>query len=172
MKYGNDHALQVRALTTGAIKTLATWGNYAAEYSIDFSDNIQLDGTVIHTSDERIKTDIIDSTKPSLDIINKIILKEYNYKYRKNTDVKQVGVIAQQIKQDIDDVYGTDIVRTHDEQSSLRISNNEYTDLLSIKKESMYIHLIGAVQELTKENNQLKDQIALLWNEINDLKAT
>jgi len=44
--------------------------------------------------------------------------------------------------------------------------------LLSIKKESMYIHLIGAVQELTKENNQLKDQIALLWNEINDLKAT
>jgi len=61
MKYGNDHALQVRALTTGAIKTLATWGNYAAEYSIDFSDNIQLDGTVIHTSDERIKTDIVQN---------------------------------------------------------------------------------------------------------------
>ena len=140
--------------------TNANWGRQDSAYAINFRKNILLNGSIILVSDERIKKDIVDNTKPSLDIINAIQLKEYNYKYRPNeSGVKTIGVIAQQIKRDIDEVYGTDIIGQHDEHTSLSMSNDEYTDLLSIKKEKIYLHLIGAVQTLTKKNKSLEDEL-------------
>ena len=159
---GTGGLYQVASNSSNQTTDNAQWGKYGVSYAINFYRNVLVNGSVVHTSDKRIKRDIEDNSKPSLDIINKIQLKEYNYKYRSNTDKKQIGVIAQQIKTDIDDVYGTDIVGEHDEITSLETTNGEINDLLSIKKDKMFLHLIGAVQELTKQNKELLQRIEVL----------
>ena len=141
-------------------RTNAVWGRYSDNYSLNAYRNIKVNGSIIQTSDERIKLDIKPNTKPSLDIINAIKLKEYDYKYRPNESaVKTIGVIAQQVKRDVDDVYGTDIIGEHDKITSLALSDDTYTDLLSVKKEKMYLHLIGAVQRLTQQVNDLQTRL-------------
>jgi len=177
---------------------LGNWGRVSDSISFSFAKAIKAPGYQ-STSDERIKTDIVDNAKPLLEIINKVRLKEYNYKYRENNG-KTVGVIAQQVKADIDDVYGTSIVGEHDDITAGYETNGELDELLSITKDKLFIISIGAIQELTQkleaseakvdtlttqntifqskvdtltaDNQNLNNQIALLWGEINSLKGT
>ena len=137
-----------------------------------FYQSIYVNGSVQTPSDERIKENIIDYPHSSLDIINKIQMKQYTYKY--NNKPKTIGVISNQIKKDIDDVYeDTNITQVNelitvndDPENPIEIEN-----LISIQKDKLFLHSIHAVQELSQKLEASETKVAQLESKVVQLES-
>jgi hypothetical protein len=156
------------------------------------------------SSDSRLKQNLSElSTKTALSTINKIKVKQFEYipefiqKYHL-TDNQKIGVLAQDLEQDellsrcvftgedevfydekddeekyVDDITGETKTR-YIQKEKLRINNKK-----SVNMDRVYYMLIGAVQELSKQNqyimNKLHETIAAnteLQNKLNELEQT
>lgn len=99
-------------------------------------------------SDRRLKENVKDATIDSLDIINKIKIKEYNF-IADETKQKNVGVIAQELKEALPE----DLV-------SFYIQGKETeTDHLSVNDSKLVYLLIDAIQKQQKEIAELRKML-------------
>ena len=103
---------------------------------------------VYASSDRRLKENIKDTTIDSLDIINKIKIKEYNF-IADETKQKNVGVIAQELRQALPE----DLVNFY-------IQGKETEDdHLSVNDSKLVYLLIDAVQKQQKEIAELRKML-------------
>lgn len=127
--------------TTGKVgPTSAMWWN-------------QIDSVRSSSSDKRLKTNIKPTKIKALDTLNSIEIVEFNWK--KDNKFEKIGAIAQQV-QAVDDNL---VIK--DEIDKV---NNDY---LRIKYYDTIPYLIKAVQELSKENDNLKLRLQKLEDKIN-----
>lgn len=125
-----------------------------------FHESIYVNGSVFTPSDERIKTNIIDYPHSSLDILNKIEIKQYDYKYKSGSSI---GVISQQVKRDVDDVYEySNLTEIQPDDCEVDTEGTTIENLVAIKKDKLIFHCIKAIQELTEQNKQLLQRIEML----------
>ena len=130
-------------------------GRYNDTFAVNFQRNILVNGSTVFYSDKRIKDSITPNKYPSLDIINAIEI--YQYKYTKRNQPLTTGFIAQQL-QKVDEEYNTDFVE-------IQASVEEYPDLenvLTVKKDKLYPHLVGAIKDLSCQVKSLEDEIIKL----------
>jgi hypothetical protein len=99
------------------------------------------------TSDVRLKNIYGDSTI-GLKEIDALKIKSYTYKADKNK-TPHVGVIAQELKE----IFPNSVIEGSD-------------GYLSIKQEEMFYGLVKSIQELSAKNNQIKDKLALTYEQI------
>ena len=98
-------------------------------------------------SDERVKNIYGDATI-GLKEIDALKVKNYTYKADKNK-IPHVGVIAQELKE----IFPNSVIEGSD-------------GYLSIKQEEMFYGLVKSIQELSAKNNQIKDKLALTYEQI------
>ena len=149
-------------------RTNAVWGRYSDNYSLNAYRNIKVNGSIVQTSDERIKKNIKKNVKPSLDIINAIDI--YQYEYKDRNEPETTGFIAQQMKT-VDEKYNTDFVDTHDEQTCIDQFEG-IEKVLNVKKDKLYPHLVGSIKELTNKIHSLEDEIVKLKIQNAELLST
>lgn len=118
-------------------------------YALDITGTTRTTGT-FQTSDRRIKTDITP-LRDSLAIIKNIIPVSYNNV--SGVGGKNFGFIAQQVKEIVPDIVqqGNGVVPDGTPQGLKRVD-----DFLSLNYTSIISFLVGAVQELSAEVENLK----------------
>jgi hypothetical protein len=99
-------------------------------------------------SDAKLKENIVDAT-PKLDKLMQVKVRNYNLK---GDDLKQIGVVAQELEQ----VFPSLIEETIDKDAD---DNNLETTTKSVKYSVFVPMLIKAVQELKAEVDSLKQQL-------------
>jgi hypothetical protein len=152
-------------LTTGGNNVLI--GNNAQPTSATVSNQITLGDSAITTiraqvttitalSDERDKTDIVD-TGYGLDLINKLRPVEFTWDTRDGaiTDKPDLGFIAQELAA-IEDEY--------DDAERLRLTLRDNPDNLEATPGRLLPILVKAVQELSAKNAELEARIKKLEN--------
>ena len=102
-------------------------------------------------SDKRFKTNIKPTKVKAVDLLNKIEIVEFNWK--KDNKFEKIGAIAQQVQSVDKDL----VVRDMDDKQT-------YNDYLRINYYDTIPYLIKAVQELSEENNKLKNKLEELIN--------
>lgn len=102
-------------------------------------------GTVYSTtSDERLKTDIIDTTLNCSELINNIKIRDFKWK---NSNISDTGMIAQELEK----VYSKAVLGKDDE-------------IKTIDQQSLIPILIKSMQEIIHENKILNNKIKQLEN--------
>ena len=165
--YNNSYQLwdmngteQMRLTTTGlGIKKTASG------YELDING----DGravSFVETSDERVKTNIKDyPSSTCLDVIQSIPIKKYDYIDGFNNGNKDVvGFLANDL---VDNPELKGVVKKHDEYVIGQGGDDApdelvYKDFLGVAKPRLIAFLIGAVQELQKQVNDLKKEMVNL----------
>ena len=108
--------------------------------------NIYYEGSISDTSDIRFKKNVDDSNL-GLSFINDLRSVRYNHKTDDDADKKKYGLIAQEVQEALDIAGVDDFSGVHDENKDhLRI---DYTQFIA--------PLIRAVQELSKEMKEMKN---------------
>lgn len=102
-------------------------------------------------SDKRFKTNIKPTKIKAVDLLNKIEMVEFNWK--KDNKFEKIGAIAQQVQS----VEESLVVHDMDDKQT-------YNDYLRINYYDTIPYLIKAVQELSEENNKLKNKLEELIN--------
>ena len=102
-------------------------------------------------SDKRFKTNIKPTKIKAVDLLNKIEMVEFNWK--KDNKFEKIGAIAQQVQL----VEESLVVHDMDDKQT-------YNDYLRINYYDTIPYLIKAVQELSEENNKLKNKLEELIN--------
>ena len=102
-------------------------------------------------SDKRFKTNIKPTKVKAVDLLNKIEIVEFNWK--KDNKFEKIGAIAQQVQSVDKDL----VVRDMDDKQT-------YNDYLRINYYDTIPYLIKAVQELSQQNNELKNKLEELIN--------
>ena len=102
-------------------------------------------------SDKRFKTNIKPTKVKAVDLLNKIEMVEFNWK--KDNKFEKIGAIAQQVQS----VEESLVVHDMDDKQT-------YNDYLRINYYDTIPYLIKAVQELSEENNKLKNKLEELIN--------
>ena len=102
-------------------------------------------------SDKRFKTNIKPTKVKAVDLLNKIEMVEFNWK--KDNKFEKIGAIAQQVQS----VEESLVVKDMDSKQS-------HSDYLRISYYDAIPYLIKAVQELSEENNKLKNKLEELIN--------
>lgn len=102
-------------------------------------------------SDKRLKTNVKPTKVKAVDLLNKIEIVEFNWK--KDNKFEKIGAIAQQV-QSVEE--GLVVYDMDDKQT--------YNDYLRINYYDTIPYLIKAVQELSEENNKLKNKLEELIN--------
>ena len=102
-------------------------------------------------SDKRLKTNVKSTKVKAVDLLNKIEMVEFNWK--KDNKFEKIGAIAQQVQS----VEASLIVHDMDDKQT-------YNDYLRINYYGTIPYLIKAVQELSEENNKLKNKLEELIN--------
>lgn len=102
-------------------------------------------------SDKRFKTNIKPTKIKAVDLLNKIEMVEFNWK--KDNKFEKIGAIAQQVQS----VEASLVVHDMDDKQT-------YNDYLRINYYDTIPYLIKAVQELSKQNNELKNKLEELIN--------
>jgi len=117
------------------------------------------------TSDERIKENIVEAnTTICLSDVNRLKVKRFNYKdfVGSNTDKTVTGFIAQ----DFREVFPKQVNEINKVYSQEGKEDIVFEDLLSIDTSQVIYTLVGAIQELTKQNQDLTKRIEILENKI------
>ena len=149
--------------------TLMTLGRQSDDYSINAYRNILINGSVVFASDRRIKKNIRPNQKNSLAIIDS--MKIYQYEYKRRGEGETTGFIAQQLKKEVDAIYGTDFVGEHDELTSVETYGlKDGERCLNVKKDKLYPHLVAAIQELSKRNEALENTVIKMKKKIAKLE--
>ena len=102
-------------------------------------------------SDKRFKTNIKPTKVKAVDLLNKIEMVEFNWK--KDNKFEKIGAIAQQVQS----VEESLVVKDMDSKQS-------HNDYLRISYYDTIPYLIKAVQELSEENNKLKQKLEEIIN--------
>ena len=102
-------------------------------------------------SDKRLKTNVKPTKVKAVDLLNKIEIVEFNWK--KDNKFEKIGAIAQQVQS----VEESLVVHDMDDKQT-------YNDYLRINYYDTIPYLIKAVQELSEENNKLKNKLEELIN--------
>lgn len=100
------------------------------------------------TSDERLKTNIVNSTLNYYDIINKMRFVEYNWKSKESDKNLHHGILAQELME----ILPTEL-RSH------FVSDGEY---LSVSDNKLVYLALGALQQQLEINKRLEERIAKL----------
>ena len=129
--------------TTNNTYNLIDAGGPSVDFIVrDSSNCVNTNGSYGAISDIRLKENIVD-TSPKLEDLLKVKVRNYNLK--SNPDLKQIGVIAQELE----DIFPGMIEEALDDKT------NEITK--SVKYSVFVPMLIKAVQELSAENDTLKE---------------
>lgn len=102
-------------------------------------------------SDKRFKTNIKPTKVKAVNLLNKIEMVEFNWK--KDNKFEKIGAIAQQVQS----VEESLVVKDMDSKQS-------HNDYLRISYYDTIPYLIKAVQELSEENNKLKNKLEEIIN--------
>ena len=102
-------------------------------------------------SDKRLKTNVKPTKVKAVDLLNKIEIVEFNWK--KDNKFEKIGAIAQQVQSVDKDL----VVHDMDDKQT-------YNDYLRINYYDTIPYLIKAIQELSEENNKLKNKLEELIN--------
>ena len=102
-------------------------------------------------SDKRFKTNIKPTKVKAVDLLNKIEMVEFSWK--KDGKFEKIGAIAQQVQSVDEDL----VVHDMDDKQT-------YNDYLRINYYDTIPYLIKAVQELSQQNNELKNKLEELIN--------
>ena len=133
--HGQD--IQGDANSAGAKTTVIWWS--------------QINRVKSSVSDKRFKTNIKPTKVKAVDLLNKIEMVEFNWK--KDNKFEKIGVIAQQVQS----VEESLVVKDMDSKQS-------HSDYLRISYYDAIPYLIKAVQELSEENNKLKNKLEEIIN--------
>jgi hypothetical protein len=117
---------------------------------VEFYDNDTMQGKITGdsgnaivystTSDERLKENIKDTNINGSEVINKIRVRDFQWKKNKEGDI---GLIAQELRE----VYPKAVFGKEDEE------------FLTIEKQSLVPILIKTLQEVIKKNNKLEERL-------------
>lgn len=121
--------------------------------------NIRLTGSVMQTSDERVKEHVVPAdTRQQLDNVRQLNLYHYSLKPawaevagRQPDDRAETGVLAQELQ-----VVLPDAVRTN---GPVDFGGEHLDELLVVNKERVFMENVGAVQELGKMTDTLDGRI-------------
>ncbi|MCB0427415.1 MAG: tail fiber domain-containing protein [Flavobacteriaceae bacterium] len=119
--------------------------------SIQGNGNVLVGGSVVHSSDRRLKKDIADISY-GLNEILQLQPKEYNWKNKKQT-AKSLGLIAQ----DVQPIISNIVHQNDDELKTLSVS---YTELIPVlikaiqEQQDIIAKQDLKIKELTAESNQ------------------
>ena len=133
--HGQD--IQGDANSAGAKTTVIWWS--------------QINRVKSSVSDKRFKTNIKPTKVKAVDLLNKIEMVEFNWK--KDNKFEKIGAIAQQVQS----VEQSLVVKDMDSKQS-------HSDYLRISYYDAIPYLIKAVQELSEENNKLKNKLEEITN--------
>ena len=133
--HGQD--IQGDANSAGAKTTVIWWS--------------QINRVKSSVSDKRFKTNIKPTKVKAVDLLNKIEMVEFNWK--KDNKFEKIGAIAQQVQS----VEESLVVKDMDSKQS-------HNDYLRINYYDTIPYLIKAVQELSEENNKLKNKLEEIIN--------
>ena len=133
--HGQD--IQGDANSSGAKTTVIWWS--------------QINRVKSSVSDKRFKTNIRPTKVKAVDLLNKIEMVEFNWK--KDNKFEKIGAIAQQVQS----VEESLVVKDMDSKQS-------HSDYLRISYYDAIPYLIKAVQELSEENNKLKNKLEEITN--------
>ena len=133
--HGQD--IQGDANSSGAKTTVIWWS--------------QINRVKSSVSDKRFKTNIRPTKVKAVDLLNKIEMVEFNWK--KDNKFEKIGAIAQQVQS----VEESLVVKDMDSKQS-------HSDYLRISYYDAIPYLIKAVQELSEENNKLKNKLEEIIN--------
>lgn len=118
--------------------------------------DVYVGGSVVHSSDFRLKTDF-ESLPYGLKEVLQLQPKQYYWKNKVEQRYKSIGLIAQEAQQVIPEI----IHESDDEQQTLNIS---YTELIPV--------LINAIKEQQKSIETLKNENTKLSTRLNNLENT
>lgn len=146
-------------------------------YSLEKNGDLNIAGTCTCSSDERIKTNIVNADLDEcIDILKSINLKKYNYTedyiatYEKTTE-KVYGFLAQDIISNQYISYCGKIkgmpMKLNNEDGSL---SRTIDDFLTIRKSEILSVLWGCCNKFALENETLKTKVETLENEIENIK--
>ena len=118
------------------------------------SSGITVTGTVVESCDLQIKSDIVDADRSTLiEDFEKIRFCNF-YKTNENNSIRYLGVIAQELM----DIYPNAVI----EEDNI-LENGEIDEDLPriyfVKYQVLYLKSCMVVQELIKENNELKERM-------------
>ena len=123
-------------------------------YSDSNSDNfiVYSDGGVHadeadHVSDIRLKENIVDAT-PKLDDINKLKVRNFNFKPKDSVEAKRIGFIADEVETVFPGII---------KKRAIKKFGVDYTDLKSIRYEPIVAMLVKAIQELSAKVTALEN---------------
>ena len=119
-------------------------------------------------SDERLKENIEDVSFSGIDIVNNLQVRNFNFKSQ--PDSTQIGFIAQEVQpfvpeavdileNGIREMKGMSSIMTEEEEAQ---SISEEGKPLGFSREALIPYLVKAVQELSVENEVLRQEIELL----------
>ena len=133
--HGQD--IQGDANSAGAKTTVIWWS--------------QINRVKSSVSDKRFKTNIKPTKVKAVDLLNKIEMVEFNW--RKDNKFEKIGAIAQQVQS----VEESLVVKDMDSKQS-------HSDYLRISYYDTIPYLIKAIQELSQQNNELKNKLEEITN--------
>lgn len=133
--HGQD--IQGDANSAGAKTTVIWWS--------------QINRVKSSVSDKRFKTNIKPTKVKAVDLLNKIEMVEFNWK--KDNKFEKIGAIAQQVQSVEQSLVVKDMDSKQTQSDYLRIS---YYDTIP--------YLIKAIQELSQQNNELKNKLEEITN--------
>ena len=137
-RYIDTHGNDIQGDKTGGGKTTVVWWS-------------QINKANSSSSDKRLKTNIKPTKVNALDMLNNIEMVEFNWK--KDNKFEKLGAIAQQV-QSIEESF---VVQDMDDKQT-------YNDYLRISYYNTIPYLIKAIQELSQQNNELKNKLEEIIN--------
>ena len=146
--YGGLHVYNARLDTHGQ-DIQGDANSYGAKTTVIWWS--QINRVKSSVSDKRFKTNIKPTKVKAVDLLNKIEMVEFNWK--KDNKFEKIGAIAQQVQS----VEETLVVKDMDSKQS-------HSDYLRISYYDAIPYLIKAVQELSEENNKLKNKLEEITN--------
>ena len=146
--YGGLHVYNARLDTHGQ-DIQGDANSYGAKTTVIWWS--QINRVKSSVSDKRFKTNIKPTKVKAVDLLNKIEMVEFNWK--KDNKFEKIGAIAQQVQS----VEKNLVVKDMDSKQS-------HSDYLRISYYDAIPYLIKAVQELSEENNKLKNKLEELIN--------
>ena len=146
--YGGLHVYNARLDTHGQ-DIQGDANSYGAKTTVIWWS--QINRVKSSVSDKRFKTNIKPTKVKAVDLLNKIEMVEFNWK--KDNKFEKIGAIAQQVQS----VEESLVVKDMDSKQS-------HSDYLRISYYDTIPYLIKAVQELSEENNKLKNKLEEIIN--------
>ena len=151
---GNPGGLSVNFSGASPDNTTAWFFKGSDASDTDFT--IFSNGTTAASSDERLKKDIVNTSIEGTNIIKKIIVRDWKWKYN---DIPEVGFVAQELKK----VYPRAVTGREDEtyEDEEGVTKNRY---MGVSKEQLIPVLVKAHQEAMVKIEALEKRIEELEN--------